>query len=125
LFLYLFLKRGKQILFFSFVYLFFSKYGALIMLDFCFAFLQGVFLSLCTFYYNIFQAVFMSVLIFPHFICYVFLKNLGWKCIERKKNDRIMTVTNLCFFLFFMTIIFVILELVVNLKIGQRIFAYK
>ncbi|MBE5956579.1 MAG: hypothetical protein E7253_09005 [Lachnospiraceae bacterium] len=125
LFFYLFVKRGKQILFIFLLYFQLSKHAALFILEFCFAFLTGLFLSLCTFYYNIGNAICMSVILIPQFFGFLLLKKMGQIGIEIDNVYKKINFTNLCSIGVIVTIILIIVELAINFKAGQRIFTYK
>lgn len=125
LFLYLFIKRGKQVLLFCLFYIQISKIAALLFLDYYFAFLEGAFLSLCTFYYSVFQAMLMIVMLLPQFIGYAIFKKFGWNNVEKKRNQDSICFSNVIYLAIVVTIVMTITEIIVNLRLGQRIFAYK
>ena len=125
LFLYLLLKRGKQFAIICFLYMQISQYGTILILDFCFAFILSSFLSLYTIYYDMFDALKMTILLIPQYLGYVFLKNMGNKYSDRRKVEKSINITKICFLLIVVTIIMTTIEITINFKLSHKILSYK
>lgn len=119
LFLYLFLKRLKQILLLCFLYLQVSKLAVLILMDIYFSFLLSVIVSLCFYYYGAVHMFWVAGALLPQCIYYVLLKNVGLKLYDVRITGEGIKTTKVITAVVIVTIIMTIAEMSVNLKIGS------
>ena len=123
-FLYLFFKRIKQLFIFCFIYFYISKVVSLCILDFYYACVKGIFLSLCVYYYGAFSLIVMNVMLIPCFLCFIILEIAGWNYFKMVKKEYKINMTNLFLFVFIVAILTTTVEITVNLFFGTRILSY-
>ena len=124
LFLYLFFKRIKQLLIFCFIYFYISKVVSLCILDFYYASVKGIFLSLVVYYYGPFSLFLMSVMLIPCFLCFAILEIAGWNYFKMEKREYKIDMTNIFLFAFIVAIFVTIVEIVLNSVFVTRISNY-
>ena len=125
LFVYILLKRVKQLLVCSYVYFYISKVFLLYFVDFYFAIIMGMTIAVFV-YYQGFTGLIYSILLFvPLFLSYGGIYYMAWinflnkiKNTYKRKNKRIIL-------LIFLIIIGVILEITVNNLFGTCFFNNK
>lgn len=125
LFLYILLKRGKQVGIACFVYFQISRLFTLLLSDLYYALIEGMFLSLCTYYYGIAGAMGGAVMLLPQFLCFLLLQLLGWKLYENKENSEKIPARKWAAFVLILIIIATIIELTINIWFGTRFFVNK
>ena len=119
LFVYLFLKRIKQLLIFCFIYFYISKVVSLCILDFYYASVKGIFLSLVVYYYGPFSLFLMSVMLIPCFLCFAILEIAGWYYFKMEKREQKIDMTNIFLFAFIVAIFVTIVETIKSIVIGR------
>lgn len=122
LFLYLFLKREKQLLFFCFVYFQISRKIALVGTNLYYAFLEGMILSFSTYYYGVKGMLGCGLLLLPLLLFFFLLQWLGWKLCEEENIVKKITDKRLIISLIVILIIVLVLELTVNMAISPSLF---
>lgn len=122
LFLYLFLKRGKQLLFLCFVYFQISRKIALLGTNLYYAFLEGMILSFSTYYYGVNGTLGCGLLLLPILLFFFLLQWIGWKFCEDGKIVKKITGRRLIIGLIIMVIALSMLELTVNILASPKLF---
>lgn len=122
LFLYLFLKRSRQLVITGLVFFQISQIITLLVSDFYYAVIEGIFLSLCTHYYGMTGIIGGSCLLVPQFLYFILIQWMGWKLYKnrdtKQKTRRIYVLISLWIVLTVITLI----EMMINFWIGPRIF---
>ena len=72
-----------------------------------------------------FDALKMTILLIPQYLGYVFLKNMGNKYSDRRKVEKSINITKICFLLIVVTIIMTTIEITINFKLSHKILSYK
>lgn len=122
LFLYLFLKRGKQLLLLCFIYFQISSQLALVGTDLYYAFLEGMILSLSTYYYGVKGMLGCGLLLLPILLFFLLLQWIGWKICEDGNIVKKITGKYLIISIIVALTLVSILELTVNMAIPLDLF---
>lgn len=121
LFIYLFIKRLKQITVLCILYFYVAKQILLIFFDLYIPFIYAIMLSLATYYQDSFHVFVAVLMFFPIYCFYKLFKILNIEILDYNRKNKKDGITNIAIKILITTILTIFLEISVNLKLIQEI----